>query len=67
MGLEFLRFQQGVDEVGEQQKCCYSADDVIHKVAPSVALPRLEAITGFGEGPTPHEKPQSNDDVEQVK
>jgi hypothetical protein len=63
--LEFLRLQQRVDEIHKKKEGGNATNQVVHKV--SVFMPKLKAITGFGEQPAQQEESQSDQHICKVK
>ena len=60
MGLEFLRFQQCVNQVREEEEGGDAADDVVHSRVP------LKVVASFREEPADGEKREAEQDVENV-
>jgi hypothetical protein len=60
--LEFLRFQQGVDQVREEKKRGDAADDVVHS-----GNFLLEMVAGFRKEPADNKKREGDDNVEDIE
>jgi hypothetical protein len=58
-GLEFLRFQQGVDQISKQKHGGNAANDVVHKES--------QAIARFGECPAEDKEQQSDQHIKEIK
>src|SRR5271155_5400555 len=61
---EFLRTQQGVQQINEQEQRCHAADDIFHFRAPQKQ--GLEAVTGLGKGPASQKKQDRENDEQQI-
>jgi hypothetical protein len=53
--LEFLRSQQGINQITKQKDGGDAANQIVHDNS-SVSMPGLQAITGFGEEPAKQKK-----------